>query len=258
MNNIAITFENKKNNVLSIYFTAGYPKLTDTIKILEILQDAGADMVEIGMPFSDPLADGPVIQNSSTVALQNGMSIQELFDQLHGMRTKITMPVILMGYYNPVFKYGIENFCKSAAKVGIDGLILPDLPIEEYLANKSIFDKYGLCNVLLITPQTTDERIKQIDNIASGFVYAVSSYATTGSGKALNLSAKYFERLKSTAFKNPVMVGFGIKDKATFDNACKYANGAIIGTEFIKLLEKYGTDKAKITEFIKSVKGNDQ
>lgn len=254
MNALDTLFAKKQNNILSIYFTAGYPKIDSTIEILSHLQDAGVDFVEIGMPFSDPLADGPVIQESSSVALQNGMSLEVLFQQLQGVRNHISMPIILMGYYNPVFKYGVEAFCKKAAEVGVDGLIIPDMPIEEYLENKALFDACNLSNILLITPQTSAERLAHVDSTASGFVYAVSSFATTGSNKQTAMSQEYMTKLKNTKFKNPTIIGFGIKDNASFTNACSVANGAIVGTQFVKLLQTEGVNKNAITQFISSIR----
>jgi tryptophan synthase alpha chain len=255
MNRINYLFEQKKNRILSIYFTAGFPQLNDTATIIKLIEEAGADMIEIGMPFSDPLADGPVIQDSDTIALKNGMSLKLLFDQLNDIRKQVKIPLILMGYLNPVFKFGFEEFCNKCSQVGVDGLILPDLPIDEYLEKyKSIMDKYNLCNIFLITPQTAEKRIKKIDSISNAFIYVVSSFSTTGSGKGLEQSQKYFERISKMKLKNPSIVGFGIKDKATFDNACNYANGAIIGTAFIKVLEAKGKLEEKIKNFISTLK----
>jgi tryptophan synthase alpha chain len=255
MNRIDNLFQLKKNNVLSIYYTAGFPQLNNTLPILQMLEKYGADMVEIGMPFSDPLADGPVIQNSSNVALKNGMSLPLLFKQLKDMRKTISIPVILMGYYNPVYKYGFENFCKSCASVGVDGFILPDLPPDEYSRNYSeLVKSYGLKNILLITPQTENSRIQAIDSLTEGFIYAVSSYATTGSDKGVQQSGEYFNKLKNFPFQHPVMIGFGIKDKQTFEYACQYANGGIIGTAFIKALSSQGAIENKVKDFIGAIK----
>lgn len=255
MNRINQLFQQKKQNILSVYFTAGYPQLTDTLPILTALQNAGVDMVEIGMPFSDPLADGPVIQDSSSKALKNGMSLKVLFEQLKEMRKTITMPVILMGYFNPVFQFGVEKFCKKCAEVGVDGLILPDLPMDEYKdIYKGFFEKNWLHNIFLMTPQTSEDRIREIDSISTGFIYMVSSFSTTGSGKGLDISQSYFERMSKMQLKNPKVIGFGIKDKSTFENACKYANGAIIGTAFVKALSEPGEIDEKVKKFIKQVR----
>ena len=255
MNRINQLFEKKKNNILSIYFTAGFPQLNDTATIIRSIEASGADMIEIGMPFSDPLADGPVIQDSSSKALKNGMSLKILFEQLKDIRKQVNIPLLLMGYLNPVFKFGFEDFCKKCNDVGIDGLIIPDLPIDEYLETyQPIMRKYNLHNIFLITPQTKDDRIRKIDSISKGFIYVVSSFSTTGSGKGLEQSQQYFERISNMKLKNPTVVGFGIKDKATFDNACQYANGAIIGTAFVKILEQDGKFENKIGEFIKTIR----
>lgn len=251
MNRIDLLFQQKNHKILSIYFTAGYPALNDTLKILQYLQENKVDMVEIGIPFSDPLADGPVIQQSSTVALKNGMSLKLLFEQLALLRETIHIPVILMGYFNTIYKFGFENFCKACQQVGVDGFILPDLPLDEYQdLYKSITTKYNLHHVLLITPQTSLERIKIIDTITGGFIYAVSTYATTGSSKNIDGSVHYFEKLKQLSLKHPIMIGFGIKDKLSFEIACQYAKGGIIGTAFIKAITETNNLKETIRNFI--------
>lgn len=255
-NRIDTLFDKKKEGVLSVYFTAGFPKLEDTLPVLKALQQAGCDMVEVGMPFSDPLADGPVIQQSSTKALANGMTTEKLLHQLKDFRKEIHIPVLLMGYLNPVLQYGMEKFCKDISTIGIDGLILPDMPLEvcdkEF---KPMFEKYNLHNILLITPRTTDERIREIEKSGSGFIYAVSSSATTGSA-ASNKEAqqKYFERLKTLKFNLPVMIGFGISNHEQFQFACRYANGGIIGTAFIRQLEQETDIQKGISSFIQSIK----
>ncbi len=252
MNRIDQLFQTKKRNILSVYFTAGFPQLNDTLPILESLQKCGVDMVEIGMPFSDPLADGPVIQHSSTVALKNGMSLRKLFDQLTHMREKIQIPIILMGYFNPVFRFGVENFCQACRETGIDGLILPDLPLDEYEKHyRGLFTAYGLHHILLVTPQTSDERIRLIDSLTQGFIYAVSTYSTTGGSKGIESSEAYFQRLQHMSLSHPFMIGFGIKDKQSFQLACRYASGAIVGTAFIKALEEKGNLNEKIERFVK-------
>jgi len=255
-NRIDQLFANKKQGILNIYCTAGFPELNDTVRIMTALQESGADLIELGMPFSDPLADGPVIQDSSTKALKNGMSIHTLFGQLEGFRKTIQVPVVLMGYFNPVLQFGVEAFCERCAAVGVDGIIVPDLPMWEYEAEyKAIFEKYNVHLIFLITPETSDARMRKIDALSKGFVYAVSSSSTTGKDKNMNDQQSYFRRLQELKLKNPVLIGFGIKDKATFDNACQYSNGAIIGTAFIKALEQ-GTDlEGSVKGFVKSIIG---
>jgi len=254
MNRIAKLFSTKKSNILSIYFTAGHPRLNDTAIIIKAIEKSGADMVEIGIPFSDPIADGPVIQNSNQVSLKNGMSLKLLFEQLKDIRKEVSIPLLFMGSLNPVFKFGVENFCDKCMEVGIDGTIIPDLPAYEY-EDKYIktFEKNELYNIFLVTPQTDNDRIYHLDNLSKGFIYMVSSYATTGSGKGFEQSQTYFERMQKMNLKNPRLIGFGIKDKSTFQNACKYAQGAIIGTAFIKALEKQGKIEEKVRNFIKEI-----
>ncbi len=256
MNRIDKLFSEKKN-ILSIYFTAGFPKLNDTIPILNSLEKAGVDLVEIGIPFSDPLADGPVIQESSRIALENGMNLKLLFSQLGNseFRTQNSeLPILLMGYFNTVMQFGIGNFCREANKVGIDGVILPDLPMDVYLNEyKSIFEKYNLKNIFLITPQTSDERIRLIDENSDGFIYMVSSASTTGIKSGIDEGKeRYFERIKNMKLKNPLVIGFGISDKKSFDKACEYANGAIIGSAFIRCLENENPSMEKFVNEIKS------
>lgn len=254
MNRIADLFNKKKNNVLSVYCTAGYPQLESTLKVLEALQENGADMIELGMPYSDPLADGPVIQASGTKALANGMTISKLFEQLKDFRKKIHIPVILMGYMNPALQYGFEKFCADAAACGVDGLILPDLPEYEFETEYGeVIKKNGLDFIFLVTPETSTERIKRLDELSTGFLYAVSSSSTTGKDKNMDTVSTYLQRLKSLSLKNPVLVGFGIKDKASFTAACKQATGAIIGTAYIKALDNT-QDVAKATAgFLQSI-----
>ncbi|MBW0179251.1 tryptophan synthase subunit alpha [Sediminibacterium sp.] len=254
MSRIQHLFKQKKERVLNVYCTAGYPQLNDTINIILALEESGADLIELGMPYSDPLADGPVIQASSTIALQNGMGITVLFEQLKELRAKTNIPLLLMGYMNPVLQYGFENFCREAAAVGVDGLILPDLPEYEYeTVYGAIIKKYGLDFIFLVTPETSQERIKKLDTLSTGFLYAVSSSATTGNDKDFSLVETYLEKLRGLQLQNPVLVGFGIKDKTTFEAACKYANGAIIGSAYIKALEQ-GTDIRTTTkQFLEQV-----
>ncbi len=240
--------------LLSIYFTAGYPSLHDTVKVIQDLEKNGVDMIEIGLPFSDPLADGPTIQESSTIALKNGITTSILFDQLKDIRKTVHIPLIIMGYFNPMMQYGIEAFCAKCQEIGIDGLIIPDLPVAEYHEHyKEIFEKYGLINVLLITPQTSDERIRYIDSVSNGFIYMVSSASTTGAKNTFgNAQQKYFERIQSLDLKNPQIVGFGISNNETFMQATKTSKGAIIGSAFIKHLTQQGIDK--IGDFVKEIR----
>ncbi|NML23388.1 tryptophan synthase subunit alpha [Pseudoflavitalea sp. G-6-1-2] len=255
MSRIQSLFNTKNKQVLNVYVTAGYPQLNSTLTIMSALQKSGADLIELGMPYSDPLADGPVIQASSTIALQNGMTIKTLFAQLKDFRNTIHVPVILMGYMNPILQYGFEKFCADAAAVGIDGLILPDLPEFEFESEYgAIIKKYNLDFIFLVTPETKPERVQRLDNLSTGFLYAVSSSSTTGKDQNMDAVNAYLQRLQSMNLKNPVLVGFGIKDKASFEAASKYSNGAIIGTAFIKALEG-ATDVTAATEaFIKTVK----
>jgi tryptophan synthase alpha chain len=234
--------EDKK--LLSIYFSAGYPNLNDTVQIIQDLEKSGVDMIEIGLPFSDPLADGPTIQESSTQALQNGMTTKLLFEQLATIRQTVKIPLIIMGYFNPMLQYGVEEFCQKCAEIGIDGLIIPDLPVDIYAENyKGIFEKYGLINVFLITPQTSEERIRFIDSVSNGFIYMVSSASVTGSQSGFgNTQEAYFKRIADMNLKNPQIVGFGINNRETFAQATQYAKGAIIGSAFIKNLTKNGVE----------------
>ncbi|TVZ51903.1 tryptophan synthase subunit alpha [Dokdonia sp. Hel_I_53] len=253
MNRIQLKLKEDKK-LLSLYFTAGYPKIEDTRTILSQLQDSGVDMVEIGLPFSDPLADGPTIQASSTKALQNGMTTEKLFSQLEGVRDEIHIPLIVMGYFNPMLQYGVEKFCKRCQEIGIDGIIMPDLPLAEYENNyKAIFEKYGLLNVFLITPQTSDGRIKAIDNASDGFIYMVSSASTTGGTDGFsNETATYFERIASMNLKNEQVVGFGISDAQSFQDATQYQKGAIIGSAFIKHITAHGA--SSVSDFVKQIR----
>jgi len=237
--------EDKK--LLSIYFTAGYPSLNDTVRVIEDLEKSGVDMIEIGLPFSDPLADGPTIQASSTLALKNGMTSEILFEQLANIRKTVSIPLIIMGYLNPMMQYGIEAFCAKCKEVGIDGLIIPDMPVNVYHEQfQAIFEKYGLINVFLITPQTSEERIRFIDSISNGFIYMVSSAGTTGAKSSFgNVQSDYFDRIGDMKLKNPQVVGFGISNRETFLQATKKAKGAIIGSAFIKHLSNNGTKTIK-------------
>lgn len=253
-------FQNKSQNILNVYCTAGYPHLSSTLEVMKALQDNGADMIELGMPYSDPLADGPAIQHSNSIALRNGMSIEILFEQLKDFRNTqnaedvIKIPVILMGYMNPVLQYGFEKFCKKAAEASIDGLILPDLPEYEYQTMYgSLIKRYGLDFIFLITPETSEERIRRLDALSTGFLYAVSSSSITGSDKDFTAVESYLQRLQNMNLQNPVLVGFGIKDKATFQSACKSANGAIIGTAYIKAIEDSVDIEKDTKDFLNSI-----
>ncbi|MBC7912824.1 MAG: tryptophan synthase subunit alpha [Pyrinomonadaceae bacterium] len=259
MNRIKQLFEQKKENILSIYFTAGYPSLNNTLDIAEALEKAGADFLEIGIPYSDPLADGPVIQNSSLKSIENGMTVKVLFEQLKDLRKRVSIPVLLMGYVNPILQYGVENFCSSCKEVGVDGLIAPDLPMYEYEEMYSgCFEGNGLSNIFLITPQTSDERIRKIDALSNGFIYLLSSSSTTGKDVSLSdVTENYFSRIRNMNLKNPTMIGFGISDNKSFLKASEYANGAIVGSAFVKLL---GEDNYmdKISGFIAALKNEKQ
>jgi tryptophan synthase alpha chain len=228
--------------LLSIYFTAGYPALEDTVPIIRALANSGVDMIEIGLPFSDPLADGPTIQQSSTKALKNGMSSALLFEQLGSIRKEVDIPLIVMGYFNPVLQYGVEAFCAKCSAIGIDGLILPDLPLEEYRRHyKAIFDRFGLKMIFLITPQTSEERIREIDRYSQGFIYLVSSASTTGAKTGFaDTQQAYFKRVSQMGLTNPLIVGFGISNRETFEAATRHTNGAIIGSAFINSLSEHG------------------
>lgn len=238
MNRINKLFEEKQNNIMSVYFSAGFPRLEDTVPVIKALEKHGVDLVEIGMPFSDPLADGPVIQQSNHIALQNGMSLNILFNQLENIRKEVSIPLILMGYLNPVMQYGMKPFLEKCSQIGIDGIILPDLPYSEYVdEHKPLFEKFNIHKIFLITPQTSDERLKSIDEISKGFIYVVSSASTTGvKENIIQSQEEYFGRINSFGLKNPRLIGFGISNYQTYSTACKYANGVIIGSAFIKAL----------------------
>ena len=254
MSRIEETFRIKRTKLLNVYCTAGYPKPDSTMSVIKALQDNGADMIEIGMPYSDPLADGPVIQHSGSIAIANGMTIAKLFEQLKDLRKEIHIPVVLMGYMNPALQYGFEKFCAAAASVGIDGLILPDLPMYEFETEYgAIIKRHGLDFIFLVTPETTDERIKKLDGLSSGFLYAVSSSSTTGNDKNMTAVQAYLKKLQNLKLKNPVLVGFGIKDKQSFNDACQYSNGAIIGTAFIKALETSTSIERSVKQFMNGI-----
>jgi len=255
MNRLQNLFKNKANNLLSIYFTAGYPELNSTMAIAEALEKSGADFLEIGFPYSDPVADGPTIQHSSEKSLESGMTLHLLFEQLKDLRKTVSIPILLMGYVNPIVQYGVENFCKKAAEIGIDGVIVPDLPMYEY---EALYSKYfidnNLSNIFLVTPQTAEDRIRKIDALSNAFIYLLSSSSITGGSLDVSTGIEdYYKRIKTMELNNPIIIGFGISKKANFDKACEYANGAIVGSAFVKLL---GEDDYldKIPAFIKSIK----
>ena len=253
MNRINQTL-NQDKKLLSIYFTAGFPQLEDTVPILEQLQEADVDMIELGLPFSDPLADGPTIQESSTQALRNGMTTDKLFTQLEGIRARIHVPLIVMGYFNPMMQYGVERFCKRCQEVGIDGLIIPDLPADVYHTQyQSLFQQFGLLNMFLITPQTPDERIRYIDQVSEGFIYMVSSAATTGAqGSFGDTQQHYFQRIADMKLQSKLLVGFGISNAETYQSAVAHSQGAIIGSAFIKHLEANGNQS--VQAFVKTIR----
>lgn len=255
MNRLQKLFNTKNNNLLSIYFTAGYPELNTTLSIAEALEKAGADFLEIGFPYSDPVADGPTIQHSSEKALENGMTLNVLFDQLKDLRKHVSIPILLMGYVNPIVQFGVERFCKMAAEVGVDGVIVPDLPMYEYEAMYSkYFTQHNLSNIFLVTPQTSEERIRKIDELSNSFIYLLSSSSITGG--SLNVSTNiedYYKRIKNMTLKNPAIIGFGISNNENFKKACEYANGAIVGSAFVKLLENEDY-LDRIPAFIRSIR----
>lgn len=260
-NRINDLFARKIDGLLNVYFTAGFPELNDTVSVLRSLQSAGVDLVEIGMPYSDPVADGETIQQSNMKALENGMTLRTLFDQLKGCRSEqeaepITVPILLMGYINPVLQFGVEEFCRACNEVGVDGVILPDLPLDLYLAEyESIFREHGLLNIFLITPQTDEQRIRLIDAQTEGFIYMVSSASITGSQSGVSDEMlAYFDRINAMNLRNPRLIGFGIKDSQTYQMACQYANGAIIGSAFIRHLQNGPATEERIKEFVTTIR----
>lgn len=252
MNRIKKLFDKKQKDILSIYFTAGFPNLNDTCSVIRELEANGVDLIEIGIPFSDPMADGPTIQESGTIALKNGMTLKVLFDQLKDLRKDVKIPLIMMGYLNPIMQYGFENFCRQCAETGVDGAIIPDLPFNDYISEyKAIADKYDVKIVMLITPETSDERIRLIDEHTDGFIYMVSSASTTGVQQSFDDSKQaYFRKINGMNLRNPRLIGFGISNKATLDAAQENASGAIIGSKFITLLK----ESESVKEAVKRLK----
>jgi len=257
MNRLTQLFQNKNRNILSVYFTAGYPKLEDTLPILTALESHGIDLAEVGIPFSDPMADGPVIQHSAGEALHNGMSLRLLFEQLRDVRPAVKMPLVMMGYLNPIMQYGFERFCRSCAETGIDGMIIPDLPFSDYLANyKAIADRHDLKMIMLITPETSEERIRLIDRHTDGFIYMVSSASTTGAQQKFDEGKQnYFSGVAEMKLRNPLLVGFGISNKTTLDAASAHTNGAIVGSKFIQLLGEHSTADEAVEALLAALKG---
>lgn len=256
MSRLSNLFASQKSKVLNVYCTAGYPHLQSTMEVMQSLQKNGANIIELGMPYSDPLADGEVIQQSSHIALENGMTISVLFEQLKDMRKTIHIPVVLMGYLNPILQFGIEAFCRKAQEVGIDGFILPDLPLFEFENQyQALFQQYGLDFIFLVTPETKEDRVLKLDSLSSGFLYAVSSSATTGKDTDFNKVAAYLQKLQAFSLKNPLLVGFGIKDKVSFEAVNQYAQGAIIGSAYIKALSKGNSIEETTESFLKQVLG---
>jgi tryptophan synthase alpha chain len=257
MNRINRLFEQKKSGILSVFYTAGIPGLNDTLEIATQLEESGVDMIEIGIPFSDPIADGPVIQQSNKIALDNGMNLKLLLKQVLEIRKRVKIPILLMGYINPVLQYGIENFCKDAASSGVDGLIFPDLPTREFIKDYKVrYDDSKLAPVFLVSPSTSEVRIREIDNLSSSFVYAVSTSSTTGVRDDFDeKQEQYFERLKSMKLGNPFLVGFGVSSQKTFDKVNKFAAGAIVGSAFITAIQQPGHLQDNIQKFVHSIKG---
>lgn len=256
MNRIQKLFSEKKSGILNVFYTAGFPNLSDTVVIAQQLEKAGADIIEIGIPFSDPIADGPVIQESNKIALDNGMTVKKLLEQVKEIRKTVKLPIILMGYLNPVMQYGIEKFCEDAAAAGVDGMILPDMPMDEYQTDyKSLFESHDLSNTFLISPTTSEKRIRQIDDATNGFIYAVSASSTTGAKTGFAVEQiDYFKRLASLKLKNPYLIGFGISNYETFAKAGEYSSGAIVGSAFIKMLKESTNLKEDINKFVSDVK----
>ena len=256
MNRINHLFSSKEKDLLSIYFCAGHPTLEGTAEVIKTLEDNGVKMVEIGIPFSDPMADGVVIQNAATLALRNGMSLKVLFEQLKDIRKTVTIPLVLMGYLNPIMQFGFEHFCKQCTECGVDGMIIPDLPFKDYQEHyRIIAERYNLRIIMLITPETSEERVREIDEHTDGFIYMVSSASTTGAQQDFDVQKRnYFKRIEEMKLRNPRMVGFGISNKATFKAACEHASGAIIGSRFVTLLEEEKDPQQAITSLLNGLK----
>jgi tryptophan synthase alpha chain len=254
MSRIEQLFKHKKGKILNVYCTAGFPELDSTLRVMKALQENGADLIELGIPYSDPLADGPIIQSSGSQALRNGMSIKKLFEQLKEFRSAVDLPLVLMGYMNPVLQFGFERFCETAAGLGVDGLILPDLPVFEFETEYGRpIRNHGLDFIFLVTPETSADRIRKVDSLSSGFLYAVSSSSTTGKEKDLKAQESYFVRLENMQLKNPVLVGFGIKDRSSYLDACRHARGVIIGSAYIQALENNPQIERTTKEFLESI-----
>lgn len=254
-NRLSQLFRQKTKNVLSIFFTAGFPSVNDTGIIARALEKAGADLIEIGIPFSDPIADGPVIQQSSKQALDQGLNLKLLLEQVKQLRSEVTLPVVLMGYINPILQYGIGNFCRDARAAGVDGVILPDLPLRDFNEHATLFHDNDLSVIMLVTPATSDERIRLIDQASSGFLYAVSASSTTGARAGFTADQEdYFRRLAGLGLRNPVLVGFGISNAATFQSACRYGAGAIVGSAFVSMLRNSTNLEADIITFVKGIR----
>jgi len=257
-NRIIKLFSQKQSGLLSVYYTAGFPKKDDTLPIAQALQEGGADIIEIGIPFSDPVADGPTIQESNKVALDQGITLPQILVQVKEIRRAgIDLPIILMGYLNPVMQYGVEKFVKDAAASGVDGLIIPDMPVYEFEESyRDLFETHNLCNTFLISPTTSEERIRRIDAATKGFIYAVSSSSTTGAkGEFTSEQLAYFKRLQSLNLNNPYLIGFGISNRQTFSTASVHASGAIVGSAFINLLKDSNDLRNDIVQFVKQLKG---
>lgn len=256
MNRINQLFDTQKSKILSIYFCAGHPTLDSTRSVIKALEKNGIDMIEIGIPFSDPMADGPVIQEAATCALRNGMSLKRLFDQLEGIRREVTIPLILMGYLNPIMQFGFENFCRRCRECGIDGVIIPDLPFKDYMNDfKATAEAYDIKMIMLITPETSEERIRLIDDHTDGFIYMVSSAAITGAQKDFNeQKLAYFRRIEALQLHTPRMIGFGISNRQTFESACAHASGAIIGSRFVSLPEEERDPERAIQRLLAALK----
>ena len=254
MNRIDRLFSGSPQRLLSIYFCAGAPKPDGTADVIRTLAREGVAMIEVGIPFSDPMADGPVIQDAATKALRGGMTLDKLFSQLKGIRADVDIPLVLMGYLNPVFRYGFERFCRRCAEVGVDGMIIPDLPFKDYMENyKAVAERYGLRFIMLITPETSEERVRLIDANTSGFIYMVSSAATTGAQKDFDAQKQaYFQKIEQMHLRIPRMVGFGISNRQTFDAACAHAAGGIVGSRFVSLLDEAGGDALSAIRRLKS------